>query len=368
MPAPLSLPPSFKSLTYTSPSTPPHLTHAPLPSPSSLGPKDILVKIHAAAINPVDIQLWGNAMIGWVAGKKEKGIGRDYSGIVVGVGDEVRGEGEGRWEVGEEVWGLVMRPTGEGTFSQYVKVTVGIDPIARKPKSWTFEEAAAVPLVALTAFTCLDWLPAANSDGGQRRVIVAGASGGTGIWCVQLAKKLYNCHVTGICSAKNADFVRNMGADEIIDYTSQDIQSTLLSSLPEHRKYDLYIDCVGGTSVFNYWTSLLHRKGAYVTIVGDKTSRTVLGGPITYLTSMSQILRFVKGWVFGPRYANVELYTKTELLEKVLKLEETVGVKIVVQDIVKGILDEDEYEAAWEKIKGYMEGGRVRGKIVVALE
>ena len=103
MPPPPKLPDSNTSLTYTTPSSPPHLTHTPLPLPA---PNQVLVKIHAAAINPVDIQLWGNPVVGWLAGSKEKGIGRDYSGKIVAVGEELTG----KWEVGDEVFGLCNRP------------------------------------------------------------------------------------------------------------------------------------------------------------------------------------------------------------------------------------------------------------------
>jgi NADPH:quinone reductase-like Zn-dependent oxidoreductase len=105
----MALPESNTSLTYTAPSSQPHLTHNPVPKPS---PKEILVKIHAAAINPVDIQLWGNPVIGWLAGSKEKGIGRDYSGEIVSVGEECPG-----WEIGDEVFGLCNRPV---RFSHFV--------------------------------------------------------------------------------------------------------------------------------------------------------------------------------------------------------------------------------------------------------
>jgi NADPH:quinone reductase-like Zn-dependent oxidoreductase len=138
----------------------------------------LLVKVKAAAINPVDIQIWGNPVIGFLAGKKEKGIGRDYSGTIVAVGDELKS----KWSVGDDVFGLCSRPAAEGTFSQYVNITPA-DPIAKKPSKWSFEEAAAVPLVVLTAFACLDWLPPETD--GKRRVVVNGASGGVGIWCVQ---------------------------------------------------------------------------------------------------------------------------------------------------------------------------------------
>jgi NADPH:quinone reductase-like Zn-dependent oxidoreductase len=249
--ASLQLPESFTSLTYTQPLSPPHLTHSHLPKP---GPNDILVKIHAAAVNPCDIQLWGNPIVGWLAGKKEKGIGLDYSGEVVAIGEDLKKSR--KWDVGDAVYGMCNRPTGEGTFAQYLNVLPG-EPIARKPKSLTHQQAAAIPLVVLTAFSTLDWLPepSKSPNKSQRRVIVSGASGGVGIWCVQLAKKLYDCHVVGICSGRNVEFVKSLGADEVVDYGTQDVAKTLLDGRPEGSKYDLFIDCVGGTEMFNHWVS-----------------------------------------------------------------------------------------------------------------
>ncbi|KAF9701065.1 hypothetical protein EKO04_000630 [Ascochyta lentis] len=358
------LPDSNTSLTYTAPESPPHLSHTPLPIP---GPGDLLIKIHAAAINPVDIQFWGNPLIGYVAGRKEKGIGRDYSGTIVALGSSL--QDSEKWRVGDAVFGLCNRPLGEGTFSQYLKVSPATEPISKKPTAWTFEEAAAVPLVVLTAFACLDWLPTTSQspNAETRRVVVSGASGGVGMWCVQLAKKLHRCHVTGICSGRNAEFVRGLGADEVIDYSQRDVARTLLEGRPEGRKYDLYVDCVGGTEMFNHWHEMLHKSGAYVTIVGDKTSRTAVGGPLTYFTYPSQIWRHVCGYLFGPRYANVLLCQKSKFLEQVAGLADDKAVQVVVQDVVKGILGEDKHNESWERIKQYMVEGRVRGKVVVSI-
>lgn len=99
-----NLPESNTALTYTQPSAQPHLTHTPLAAPK---PNELIVKIKAAAINPVDIQLWGNPVVGWLAGKKEKGIGRDYSGEVVAIGEELKKSG--KWKIGDEVYGLCNR-------------------------------------------------------------------------------------------------------------------------------------------------------------------------------------------------------------------------------------------------------------------
>jgi NADPH:quinone reductase-like Zn-dependent oxidoreductase len=261
---------------------------------------------------------------------------------------------------------LIVGQMAEGTFTQYLIINPSSEPIAKKPSKLSHHEAAATPLVVLTAFACLDRLPSeSQSPNSTRRVIVSGASGGVGMWCVQLAKKLYNCYVIGICSGRNADFVRDLGANEIIDYSAQDVAKTLLDGRPEGKKYDLYIDCVGGTEMFIHWTELLHTSGAYITIVGDKTSRTAMGGPLTYFTYPSQVLRHIRGYLFGPRYANVIFNQNSELLEQVRQLAEKDDVKVVVQDVIKGILDEERHEEAWEKVKAYMVEGRVRGKIVV---
>jgi hypothetical protein len=90
-----------------------------------------------------------------------------------------------------------------------------------------------------------------------------------------------------------------------------------------------------------------------------------MGGPATYFTHPSQVMRHIRGYIFGPRYANVILYQRSELLEQVTAMAEEGKFKVVVQDVVKGILSEENYQDAWEKVKGYMVEGRVRGKIVV---
>lgn len=226
----------------------------------------------------------------------------------------------------------------------------------------THEEAASIPLVALTGYACLEWLsPASNT---QRRVAIRGASGGTGTWLVQLARAVYNCNVTAICSSKNAEFVKSLGADSVIDYTSQDISQTLSSNITSSPKYDLIIDCVGGTELISSYETLLHPKGAYITIVGDKTNVRTLSGPITYLWNPTQVLRYLKGYIWGPRYACVSFVTKSSYLEDVVRLVERGEVKAVVQEVIEGLFDERE---GWRVAVKRMEEGRVRGKVVLAI-
>ena len=146
----------------------------------------------------------------------------------------------------------------------------------------------------------------------------------------KVSKIAFDCHVTAICSNKNADYVKSLGADEVIDYTTENVLQTLVAQRSATREYDLIVDCVGGTELlgsyvcqkfpsssilcprpllpttkFSLQRTLLNPKGGYITIVGDKSSVKTLGGPITYLTHPAQILRYIKGYIWGPRYACV---------------------------------------------------------------
>ena len=154
---------------------------------------EILVKVKAASINPIDIQLWRSGLLAVVSG--DKGMGRDFSGTVVSVGKDVKG-----WAEGDAIFGLLFQAVrishlidrwtnrdpqfGQGTFSQYINFNPTSTPVAKKPNCFSHEAAASIPLVVLTAYTCLDWLPT-SSGTSQRRVVVRGASGGTGSWVVQ---------------------------------------------------------------------------------------------------------------------------------------------------------------------------------------
>jgi hypothetical protein len=103
-----------------------------------------------------------------------------------------------------------------------------------------------------------------------------------------------------------------------------------------------------------------------VTIVGDKTSVTSLGGPMTYITNPVQILRYIHGYIFGPRYACVSFYTKSQYLEQVVGLGERGELRCEVQEVIKGAFDEDRSEArGWRRAVSLIEGARIRGKIVL---
>ncbi|CAE7180262.1 unnamed protein product, partial [Rhizoctonia solani] len=187
----------------------------------------ITIRVHATALNPVDVQLAGvegvnKVVLDWFGGrstrKGEDGElavkipGADVSGVVVAVGAGVE-----RWKIGDEVFGLWLTMDGNGTNQAYLTVPETA-PFVPKPANLSHVEAASLPLVFLTSYTGLvlrgglDRDPEVNTKQ-HAKVLVVGASGGTGIIGVQLAKSL-GATVIAICSGKNADFVKEHGADE----------------------------------------------------------------------------------------------------------------------------------------------------------
>jgi NADPH:quinone reductase-like Zn-dependent oxidoreductase len=207
-------------------------------------PKDneILVKVHAASANPLDWHLMRAEpfLVRLDAGLREPknpGLGADVAGTVEAVGKTVTG-----FKPGDAVFGDAF--SGKlGSFAEYV--CVAEETLVLKPSNISFEQAAAVPVAALTALQGL-------RDKGQiragQKVLVNGASGGVGTFAVQIAKA-FGTEVTGVCSTRNLELVRSIGADHVIDYTQQDF-------IQNGQQYDLIFDAVGNRSVAEYKRAL----------------------------------------------------------------------------------------------------------------
>lgn len=171
---------------------------------------EVRVQVHSAALNPADYKI---VTIGDYFFKKHPmeppyPIGFDFAGTIVEVGTAVTG-----YTVGDAVYGDAS-VDGYGTFGEYVVLDQQF--IAKKPESMTFEEAAGIPLVSLTSYQALVTYGQVTKGS---RVLILGGSGGTGIVAVQIAKAL-GAHVIATTSARNAEFVKSLGADEIVDYTT----------------------------------------------------------------------------------------------------------------------------------------------------
>jgi len=223
----------------------------------------VLVRVRAASVNRMD--WYGATGTPWVARPmmgllrpKSPLIGGDFAGTVEAVGKDVTD-----LQPGDEVFG-----GGRGSFAEYVCTEKGV---ARKPTNLTFEEAAAVPVAALTALQGLR--DHGDVQPGQK-VLINGASGGVGTFAVQIAKAL-GAEVTAVCSTRNVDRVRELGADHVVDYTREDFTRS-----DEH--YDVLFDNAGSRS---WWACrrVLNPEGTLVLVGGPKTR---LLGPLGHIVAV----------------------------------------------------------------------------------
>lgn len=224
----------MKAVVYTTYGSPSVLQLNDVEKPT---PRDneVLVKVHAASANPLDWHLMraepflARLENGLLKPKNTK-LGADVAGRVEAVGSDVT-----QFQVGDAVFGGI--PINElGGFAEYACVRE--ETLVLKPARLTFEQAAAVPIAA---FTALQGLRNAGRIQPGQKVLINGASGGVGTFAVQIAKS-FETEVTGVCSARNVDMVRSIGADHVIDYTQADFTDN-------GQAYDLIFDAVGNRSV-----------------------------------------------------------------------------------------------------------------------
>lgn len=231
-----------------------------LPIDTQLGPNEVLVEMKAVALNPVDIQT-GNVpqwIANWVlfAGmNKAKIPGNDFSGVIYKIGANVT-----KYKVGDEIFGLNFSFNGNGCLRQYIKLSENMPSMTHKPTNLSHIEAAAIPLVFLTAYTALHgWGGFINDGTNNEKILILGASGGVGHIACQIARAM-NTYVVGTCSTQNIEFVKKMGADQVIDYTQNDV----LTTSQQYGPYDIILDCVGGTELLQHLQSGLLKSNQSV--------------------------------------------------------------------------------------------------------
>ncbi len=220
---------------------------APLPTPAAA---EVRIRVHAAGVNPVD---WKTRQGQGVAGNMPSGpiiLGWDVSGVVESVGAEVT-----QLEPGAAVYGMINFPQHGGGYAEYAVAPAAH--LAHKPSTLDHQQAAAVPLAALTAWQAL--FEVAQLQAGQR-VLIHAAAGGVGHLAVQLAK-WRGAYVIGTASARNAGLLRELGVDAAIDYTSAPFEQAV-------QDVDVVLDTVGGTTQARSF-AVLRPGGQLVSIVGQ---------------------------------------------------------------------------------------------------
>jgi NADPH:quinone reductase-like Zn-dependent oxidoreductase len=301
------------------------------------GDNQILVRVRAASVNPLDWHYMRGTpyLLRLDAGLRKPRstrLGVDYAGTVEAIGRNVR-----RFKPGDEVFG-----GRDGAFAEYV-TALEDRAVVLKPANVTFEQAASVPIAAITALQAL-------RDNGKiqrgQRVLINGASGGVGTFAVQIAK-VFGAEVTGVSSTRNVDLVRSLGADRVIDYTREDF--TKGSEL-----YDLILDCVGNHGMLAY-RRVLKPKGTYVLIGGGGPEDGRWIGPMA---------RPVKALMLSPFVSQNFVMILAELNKDDLTILRDLMEAGKVTPFIDRRYTLSEVPAAIR----YLEEGHARGKVVITLE
>jgi len=314
---------------------------AKVPDPT-IGPRDVLVQICAASINPLDIRVRNGELKQLLKYKTPFVLGHDLAGVVTGVGSEVR-----NCKIGDEVYAR-PRDMRIGTFAEYIAVDHA--DLALKPASLTMEEAAALPLVSLAACQSLPEL--AQVKPGQKVLIHAGA-GGLGSTAIQLGKHL-GAYVATTANGKDAQKLRDLGADEIIDYTTANFAMQLSG-------YDVVIDSLGGDNLSRSLT-VLKPGGLAISVVGppDTAFASQLGQPLLkpVMWILSRNVR-AQAKKLGVRYSFFCMRANGEQLKALSSLYDAGVLRPVVDRAF-------EFNDTLEAI-AYVEKGRAKGKVVTVM-
>jgi len=226
---------------------------------------EVLIKIHAASLNSRDLRMlrakpiFMRLMPGGFFRPKNKILGADFAGRVEAIGGNAR-----LFKPGDEVFGYMPSSTGRGTFAEFV--CADEKTISLKPANLTFEQAAAVPLAAMTALQGLR--NKGNIQPGQK-VLIHGASGGVGTFAVQIAKAL-GAEVTAVCSTRNLELMRSLGADNVIDYKVEDFTQSGI-------QYNMILTVNGFHPIEDYLRAL-KPSGSYIVAGGSMRQLIQAGG------------------------------------------------------------------------------------------
>jgi NADPH:quinone reductase-like Zn-dependent oxidoreductase len=300
----------------------------------------LLVRVHAASVNPLDWHfIEGTPYIfrlffGFATRKpKDTRLGVDFAGTVEAVGKNVT-----KYKPGDEVFG-----GRTGAFAEFVCVREA-RAVALKPANITFEQAASVPIAAITALQALR--DKGHVQAGQK-VLINGASGGVGTFAVQIAKS-YGAEVSGVCSTHNLDLVRSIGADHVIDYTKEDFAKS-------GQRFDLILDNVG-TQPLSRFRQALTPKGICVLIGGGGPNDGRWIGPMARPIKALVLSLFVsqKFGMLGAELNHNDLSYLADLMQ-------SGKVTPVIDRTYKSLGDVP------EAIR-YLEQGHARGKVVIAVE
>ncbi|KAG0290678.1 NADPh quinone reductase [Dissophora globulifera] len=313
-----ALPTTIKSVQYTAAGTPAEILSineaAPLPTVTG---SNILVKVHAAALNPVDWKLMKGGFVPRFLMPSVKVPALDVAGTVVALGPKA-----GKHvKIGDQVLAM-LHFSVSGGLTEYTIVDESL--VVKKPERWSFEQAAAVPLVATTVWHALVFFGKLKKGD---KVLINGASGGTGTVAVQLAKAL-GAYVVGVCSTANVQLVKDIGADEVVDYKTTDVTEKYTN-----RDFDLVFDTVGtAAEIWAKRKTLIKSSGNLVRIAGDDHA---LDSPFHMVREGAKIgsEKFVSLLQWGPGYHLFTCFPNGSELTKAVQALSDAGADPVIDSV-----------------------------------
>jgi NADPH:quinone reductase-like Zn-dependent oxidoreductase len=321
-----------KAITYRCYGPPSVLEYVDIEKPVPAS-DEVLVKVHAASVNPLDWHYMRGApyvmrAMSGIGAPDSQLMGVDFAGTVEAIGEDVT-----RFKVGDAVFG-----GANGAFGEYL-VRRETGSIAHKPDNVSFEQAAAVPIAAITALQAL-------RDNGKlkagQKVLINGASGGVGTYAVQIAKSM-GAEVHGVCSTRNVDMVRSLGADKVFDYKKENYTKG-------EDRYDLIIDNVANHSPLAN-TKVMKPDGILVTVGGAKGDWVgPFLSPILAMLTQPFVSQNLQGIM--AKLNQEELVELAELM-KVGKM--------------RSVIDRRYSLAETPQAVAYSESGRARGKIIISV-
>ncbi len=319
------------------------LRAADVPEPE-LGDRDVLVKVSATAINPLDMMVRNGEFKRLLKYQTPFVLGHDVAGVVTRVGSAVRD-----FQVGDEVYAR-PRDLRIGTFAEYI--AIDHDDVAPKPASLTLHEAAAVPLVSLAAWQAL--VDRAHVQPGQKVLVHAG-SGGLGSTVIQLAKHL-GATVATTARGENAELVRSLGADVVVDYTKEDFAEVLSG-------YDVVLDSRGGKNLERSLT-ILKPGGQAIGVTGppDPGFAKQLGAPKYVGVAMGLLSRKVRKQArrLGVSYSFLFMQANGGQLRELSCLYDAGHLHPLIDTTFS-------FDQTPEAL-AYVEQGRANGKVVITLD
>ncbi|NDQ58383.1 MAG: NAD(P)-dependent alcohol dehydrogenase [Acidipila sp.] len=329
----------MKAIVYHNYGSPDVLRCEEIDAPAPLD-NEVLIKVRAASVNPLDWKLMKGGPLPLrillrLLQPKIKRPGVDVAGRVEAVGRNIT-----QFKAGDEVFGACR-----GAFAEYacipISASVRKPALVMKPTNVTFEQAASAPVAA---FTALQGLRDKGRIQPGQAVLINGAAGGVGTFAVQIAKS-FGADVTGVCSTRNVEIVRSIGADQVIDYTQENFTRS-------GRRYDLLLDCVGN-----------HSLSACRRVLTPKGILVMVGAPSN--AGLTSILARLIGALVVSRFVSQKLVS---FMAKIDKGDLTIVRDLMASGKVTPVIDRRYRLSEVPDACRYLEEGHARGKVVITLE